>query len=62
MKKEITILDLADEEQCRFSAILKHYFPWLGTEDEDISGSDTITELDLLYRALSQGGEYEKGE
>jgi len=47
-----SILSLSDDEQLKLSRVLKHYFPWLGTDAEDIGGADTINELDELYRAL----------
>ncbi len=31
---------------------LKDQFPWLGTDEEDVSGADTVQQLDDIYEAL----------
>jgi hypothetical protein len=50
----LSVIDLTNEEQVKFARVLKTYFPWLWTEDEDISGSDTISELNDLAEALGE--------
>lgn len=50
----ISTVELSDEEQEKFSKVLKLYFPWLGTDEEDVCGSDAIEGLDLIFRALTK--------
>lgn len=49
-----TLMDLSDSERLALARILKHYFPWLGCDDYEVEGSDTISELAELYSALPQ--------
>lgn len=57
MKKIIldgsSILHFNDDEQKKLSKLLKIYFPWLGTEEE-IEGSEVISELINLYNAIGE--------
>jgi hypothetical protein len=48
----ISLTTLTDNELEHFAKILKLYFPWLGTDSNEISGSEVIEELDNLYDSL----------
>jgi len=56
-------MELTKEDREKFAALLKETFPWLGEEDtlddngeleepEEVSGADTVEELDFFYKQL----------
>jgi hypothetical protein len=46
------ILGLTGTEQMKISELLCHYFPWLENDNEDVEGSEVISELQNLYDGL----------
>jgi hypothetical protein len=47
----------------RVLALLEERFPWLGSsQDEPVSGADTVDELSDLYRSLVKKREKARGE
>lgn len=51
--KPISVLELSVSEQGVVAAILKSYFPELGT-DEEMNGADVVQNLSELYSSLPQ--------